>query len=230
MNKKMKIKIAADIGMTVLLMLLMAFEMVGREAHEWIGIGMFVLFVLHHILNRTWIKNLFKGKYTPFRILQSVIAMAVLISMIASMVSGMVLSRYAFSFLNIEGGRNWARTIHMLAAYWGFAGMSVHLGLHWSMMIGMEKKMMKEPSQIRSLVGKIIGILIALYGIYAFFKREIGIYMTLQSSFVFFNFEEPIVFFFLDYLAVMGLFIWIGHYSSKGIKKLGKTKNRKKIT
>ena len=140
MNKKMKIKIAADIGMTVLLMLLMAFEMVGREAHEWIGIGMFVLFVLHHILNRTWIKNLFKGKYTPFRILQSVIAMAVLISMIASMVSGMVLSRYAFSFLNIEGGRNWARTIHMLAAYWGFAGMSVHLGLHWSMMIGMEKK------------------------------------------------------------------------------------------
>lgn len=228
MNKKMKIKIAADIGMTVLLMLLMAFEMVGREAHEWIGIGMFVLFVLHHILNRTWIKNLFKGKYTPFRILQSVIAMAVLISMIASMVSGMVLSRYAFSFLNIEGGRNWARTIHMLAAYWGFAGMSVHLGLHWSMMIGMAKKMMKEPSQIRSLIGKIIGILIALYGIYAFFKREIGIYMTLQSSFVFFNFEEPIVFFFLDYLAVMGLFIWIGHYSSKWIKKLGKTKNRKK--
>ena len=228
MNKKMKIKIAADIGMTVLLMLLMAFEMVGREAHEWIGIGMFVLLVLHHILNRTWIKNLFKGKYTPFRILQSVIAMAVLISMIASMVSGMVLSRYAFSFLNIEGGRNWARTIHMLAAYWGFAGMSVHLGLHWSMMIGMAKKMMKEPSQIRSLIGKIIGILIALYGIYAFFKREIGIYMTLQSSFVFFNFEEPIVFFFLDYLAVMGLFIWIGHYSSKWIKKLGKTKNRKK--
>lgn len=37
-------KIIVDLGMTVLLMLLMAFERIGRTAHEWIGAGMFVLF------------------------------------------------------------------------------------------------------------------------------------------------------------------------------------------
>lgn len=37
-------KIIVDLGMTVLLMLLMAFELIGRTAHEWIGAGMFVLF------------------------------------------------------------------------------------------------------------------------------------------------------------------------------------------
>ena len=37
-------KIIVDLGMTVLPMLLMAFERIGRTAHEWIGAGMFVLF------------------------------------------------------------------------------------------------------------------------------------------------------------------------------------------
>lgn len=37
-------KIIVDLGMTVLLMLLMAFERIGRAVHEWIGAGMFVLF------------------------------------------------------------------------------------------------------------------------------------------------------------------------------------------
>ena len=37
-------KIIVDLGMTVLLMLLMAFELIGRTAHDWSGAGMFVLF------------------------------------------------------------------------------------------------------------------------------------------------------------------------------------------
>lgn len=51
------------------------------------------------------------------------------------------------------------------------------------------------------------GILFAAYGGYAFIKRDIGLYMTLQNMFAFFDFEEPLVFFILDYLAVMGLFV-----------------------
>ncbi len=60
MNTKAKVKIATDVAMTVLLMLLMAFELIGRMAHEWMGIGMFLLFILHHVLNRKWSKNLLK--------------------------------------------------------------------------------------------------------------------------------------------------------------------------
>lgn len=37
----------------------------------------------------------------------------------------------------------------------------------------------------------------------------------LKTPFVFFDFEEPLILFFLDYLAVMGLFVCIGHYGSK---------------
>ncbi len=52
MKHKTILKIVVDIGMTVMLLFLMAYELIGEAAHEWLGIGMFVLFIIHHILNR----------------------------------------------------------------------------------------------------------------------------------------------------------------------------------
>ena len=43
--------------------------------------------------------------------------------------------------------------------------------------------------------------------------------MLLKTLFVFFDFDEPLIFFFLDYLAVMVLFVCLGHYGSKLLKK-----------
>ena len=44
MNLKMKIKVIIDFLMTILLLLLMAFQITGQEFHEWFGAGMLVLF------------------------------------------------------------------------------------------------------------------------------------------------------------------------------------------
>ena len=217
MNRKLKWKIVVDAAMTVLLLLLMAFELVGSAVHEWIGLGMFVLFIVHHVLNWRWSRNLLKGKYTPFRILQTVLVFAVLVSMLSAMISAVIISREVFAFLPISGGRSFGRTLHMLAAYWGFVFLSLHLGLHWSIMTGMAGKLCKKQSRIRAWILRIAAAGIAVYGAFAFVTRQIPGYMFLRSQFVFFDFEEPLVFFFLDYLAVMGLFVWIGHYLAKAL-------------
>lgn len=130
MKPKMIVKLCIDIGMTIVLLLLMPYELVGQVAHEWLGIGIFALFIAHHILNGKWSRNLLKGKYTPLRIWQTILVLFVLATMIGSMVSGIILSRHVFSFLPISGGRAFARRLHMLSAYWGFVLMSLHLGLH----------------------------------------------------------------------------------------------------
>lgn len=69
----MIVKLCIDIGMTIVLLLLMPYELVGQVAHEWLGIGIFVLFIAHHILNGKWSRNLLKGKYTPLRIWQTIL-------------------------------------------------------------------------------------------------------------------------------------------------------------
>lgn len=222
MKPKMIAKICVDIGMTIALLFLMTYELIGQAAHEWLGIGIFVLFILHHILNRKWSGSLLKGKYTPLRIWQTSLVLLVLVAMISSMVSGVILSRHALSFLPIKGGRFFARSLHMLASYWGFVLMSLHLGLHWRMMMGMAGKVVKKPSAARTWTLRILAFMIAVYGVYAFIKRDIGSYMLLKIQFVFFDFEEPLIVFLLDYMAIMGLFIFIGHYLTDILKRFSK--------
>lgn len=94
-------------------------------------------------MNRKWSRCIFKGKYTLFCIWQTVLALGILLTMVGSMYSGVVLSEHALSFLPIKGGQAFAREVHMIAAYWGFVLMSLHLGLHWSMMMGMAKQRIK---------------------------------------------------------------------------------------
>jgi len=54
--------------MFIALMLLMPYQMVGKEAHEWIGMIMFFLFICHHMMNQKWTRNVNKGKYSFLRI------------------------------------------------------------------------------------------------------------------------------------------------------------------
>ncbi|MEZ3469873.1 MAG: hypothetical protein K1W40_16155, partial [Schaedlerella sp.] len=113
MNKKIKIKLAVDILMTGALLFLMPYELIGRMAHEWIGTGMLLLFLLHHFLNRRWTGSLLKGKYSPVRILQTALVFLALLSILGSIVSGILLSRYVFAFLKWNGAASLARTLHM---------------------------------------------------------------------------------------------------------------------
>lgn len=216
-NMKLKqiLKILTDILLTAALLLLMSYELIGAAVHEWLGIGMFVLFVLHHILNGGWTRNIMRGRYAPFRAAQTVLVVPVLFSMLGSMVSGVILSRHALSFLPIKGGLAFARKLHMISGYWGFVFMSLHLGFHWSVMIGMAKKLVKNPCAALRWIMRAVAVLIAGYGIYAFGRRDIGSYMFLKNQFVFFDYEEPLYRFMLDYIAVMGLFVCVGHYFSK---------------
>ena len=221
MKSKTICKIVIDIIMTVLLLVLMAYQFVGQKAHEWLGASMFSLFIAHNILNFRWYGSLFKGKYTPYRILQTVLNLLLLALMSGQMVSGMMMSRHVFAFLPIRGAMSFARTLHMLGAYWGFALMSVHLGLHLNMIMGMARK--ATGIVLNSVFSKIlpgaIAALISAYGIYALIKHDISSYLFLNSQFVFFDYEQSAVSFFAEYLAIMGLFVFASHYAAKLIQK-----------
>lgn len=122
--------------MTLLLLLLMAYQVTGDELHEWFGAGMLLLFITHTLLNIRWYANIFRGKYKPVRILGTVLNFAVLAAILTLGYSGIVMSRHIFAFLPINKGMALARVLHLAGSYWGFVLMSLHLGLHWGMVIG----------------------------------------------------------------------------------------------
>ena len=222
MRSIQKIKLAVDAAMTVALLLLMPYGLVGEAAHEWIGMGMFALFVAHHILNRKWLLAIGKGKYTPIRMVQTLLAGVIFLCMFGSMVSGILLSRYVFTFLPKHGGEELAGQVHLLCAYWGFVCMSLHLGLHWSRMLAMARKCL-QPSPLRTWSLRLIGWLWAVYGAFAFRRRGVSLYLLLRSHFVFYDYSEPVILFLIDYLSVMVVFVLIGYYASQAIKKINST-------
>lgn len=219
MKPTLKIKIAVDAAMSVSMLLLMAYGLVGEAAHEWIGMGMFALFVAHHILNRKWLLAVGKGKYTPIRMVQTALVGIIFLSMSGSMISGVVLSRYVFAFFPKHGGYELAQQVHILCAYWGFVCMSLHLGMHWNMLLTMARKHL-QPSKIRTWALRIAGYSFAAYGVVTFVRRDVGLYLLLKSHFVFFDYSEPLIAFLLDYLAVMAMFVLIGCIISIPLKGL----------
>ena len=68
-----KIKIVIDVGMIILVLLQMAYHLIADSLHEWLGIMLFVLLILHNILDRKWYSGLFKGKYTQIRFFHTAI-------------------------------------------------------------------------------------------------------------------------------------------------------------
>lgn len=206
-------KISLDALMTIALLFVMGYQFWGDVAHEWIGALMVLMFIIHNALNFRWYKNLFRGKYTPIRILRLCVNALTFTSMAALGYSGIVMSRHVFAFLSIESGLALARQLHILGSHWGFVFMSLHLGLHWGMILKMATK--KPASKNRSFVLTTVGALLAAYGLFVFIKRDFVTYMLLKSEFVFLDFNEPILLFFADYIALMGFWVFVAYYISK---------------
>lgn len=220
MRPKVICKIIIDILMTLALLFLMGYQFWGDAAHEWAGAGMFLLFIFHHILNRKWYQNLFRGRFTPSRILSLAIDLLLFLAMLGLMVSGILLSNHVFAFLNLHGGMSFARLLHMAASHWGFVLMALHLGLHWAMFMGLARKALRlrQPSRVRLVLLPVLSGAVALYGLTVFIRRGFITYMLVRTQFVFLDFSEPVPLFYLDYLAMMGTFVFLAYYAMKEIR------------
>ncbi len=201
-----------DITMTILSIILMGgnYLFPADLVHEILGVGLFVLWVVHIILNRRWYGAIFRGKYNPYRVMQTVINCCILICTTFLMISGIILSNHVFTFLNIQSGLGFARIAHLLASHWYYLFMSMHIGLHVGRFF---------QNITAKIIPRIILALVCAYGIYAFIARGVWKYLILQQQFFFFDFERGYILFALDYISIIILFATISHYIAKILKK-----------
>ena len=232
-----KFRISLDITMTVLSIILMGgnYLFPADLIHEILGVGLFVLWAVHIILNHRWYSAIFRGKYNPYRVMQTIINCCILICTIFLMISGIILSNHIFTFLNIQGGLGFARIAHLLASHWYYLFMSLHIGLH----VGMITNKMCHPAPInchpelvsgshaeeipkqvrhdklRKIIPRIILALVCAYGIYAFIARGVWKYLILRQQFFFFDLERGYILFAIDYISIIILFATLSHLLAK---------------
>lgn len=153
-----------------------------------------------------------KGRYSAFRTVQTLLVAAMMVLMAGSMVSGILLSNHLFKAIREIVLATWARQVHMFCAYWGFAVMSAHLGIHWNIVVNMTGRLFKKPSAARRYIARFVATIAAGYGIYAVHKRQIPEYLLMKNHFVFYDYTESVVFFIADYIAVMILIAFVSYY------------------
>lgn len=91
----------------------------------------------------------------------------------------------------------------------------LHLALHWAVLLNGIRRF----AVTRTRGFRMLGWRIASYGAFAFWKRDFPDYLFLRTHFLFLDYEEPIVLFFLDYLAIMGLFVFCAHSGGRLLQR-----------
>lgn len=207
----MPLKRVVDLLMTVLLLLLMALQVTGETAHEWLGIGMFVLFLIHQWLNRGWYRALFRGRYGVARSLWIVVNALLLVAFLVTAASGMMMSRHAIAFPDIRSGTYWARLAHLSGSWWSFILMSLHLGLHWGMMAGCL------PGGWKGMGLNVLAVLAAGCGLHLFLARDISSYLFLATQFAFLDYEKAALLVLVENLAMMSFWVLLAYQGYKAL-------------
>lgn len=128
------------------------------------------------------------------------------------------MSKHLYTFLSALPISAQARRIHMMLAYWGYVLLCIHAGTHLAVPI---RKLFMKSKRIFAAVCAVSSC-ISVYGCAAFIKRGFPGYMSGRTMFAFFDYSESRAFFFLDYLAIMILFMLTGCLAVYGLSKINR--------
>lgn len=184
-------------ALMVTLLLLMAFQVTEQLAHEWLGITMFVLTIVHQVLNRKYYAAIFKGKYSPLRIFQLIVNILLLLTFVCTALSGMMMSRFATPFMNGILPSSIVRQGHLALSHWSFVLMGLHLGLHFGIVMSKLKN-----RTVKIILGTVMtGI--SVYGFYLFFESDMLNYMLFKNPFAFLDYDKAWGLVLLENLAML---------------------------
>ena len=220
---KNRIKKGVDIVLTVLLLCLMSYQVTGETLHEWIGIGMTAILIIHHILNIKWYGALFKGKYNAYRIITTIINTLLLASIALTAFCGMSMSNHAVPFLYGMANIVFTRTAHLALSFWSFILMGLHLGFHLPAMTAKVK-----PGKAWKIVLSAIFSILAGIGLWLFIRNGIHEYITFRTHFAFFDYDKAAALVFLENLAIEFFFVFVGTNIVRLIRILNRKQQEKK--
>lgn len=186
------------------MMLLMSMQITEQSWHEYIGIFMFALVLVHMYLNRIWYKALLKGRYSLLRSFTVLVNFALLAAFFMSAFSGIIMSE-SFPALNVESLTSFARVSHLSSSYLCFVLMAVHAGLYWGAIAG----------KIKAFWPVVLAVIISGWGLYAFLNADIISYITLRNQFAFIDYDKNFALVLLDNMSMFVFWTLAGYQATR---------------
>lgn len=213
-KQKNTVKRIVDVVLTILLLCLMAYQVTGALVHEWVGVSMTVLVIVHQVLNIKWYGALLKGKYHALRIVQTAVNVLLLAAFALTAFSGMSMSGYAVPFLYGMAKVSLARKLHLAMSHWAFVLMGIHLGLHIPVMTAK----MKMSGKTRTILSVVFS-LIAGGGLFFFLKNGIAKYLFFRAAFAFMAADKAAALVFAEHILMLLFWAFFGAQTATLCKK-----------
>jgi hypothetical protein len=147
MNKR---NLLIDMVLLASMLLVMEPSLSGEAIHEWLGMGMLAVVVVHLVIHWNWIINVggqfFKKLWHSSR-LKFVVDSLLFVAFITVSLSGILISRTALPALGInlgQVGMAWRR-LHSLAADTSILLVGLHFALNWGWVVNTFKKYVFSP-------------------------------------------------------------------------------------
>lgn len=150
-----------------------------------------------------------KGKLSLIKKVYIFINFILLIDILVIFLSGLTMSKL-LPFLNFMS-IGMARKAHMMATYWGFILMAIHLGLHLQIMLVKIKKYISKQSRVVASIISFIPVLLVIYGIIMFIKNQWITYLFLLREFIFVDPSIGLMQMLIETLAVFILFATLSY-------------------
>lgn len=220
------LRLVFDLVAVSLLVFGLSYWWLGNTAHELGGTAMFLLLIVHNVFNRRFYGTIARTRREARGLINSLVTLALLIAMMALLITSVLISNTLASFMPLYGGFT-VRQIHTLAAYWALVIVAVHLGLRWPMIMGVARKLfgVSEPNAIRGWALRLIAGAIAAYGFWSSFVLGVGTKLAMQVTLDWWNFEESVASFFLHCMAIAGLYMFLTYYAMRWIQHFKRTTN-----
>jgi hypothetical protein len=214
MGSVLLLRLVLDFTAVGLFTVAMAYWWLDNRTHELMGTAMFALLFLHNIFNRRWYGGLPKTRRQPRPLATVLLNLTLLVTMVTLLTTSVLISQTLFASVAIGGST--ARDIHILAAYWAMIIIAIHLGMHWSIIMGIAARRagVQEPNLIRAVSFRTMAFAAAVYGAYVSNQLDIGSRLILIPTMQFWDFNEDTAGFFVQHGAIVALFACMGHYGS----------------
>ncbi len=176
MTTKFKIKMLLDLAMTIIMIVLMGYEVSGSFWHEVLGTAVLLMIIIHNLLNIRWFVSIIKSKNKNYKdVLKVIINLLLTVNSIFLLISSLIISKHLFIFLGIIELGSWVY-IHRLTAFLEIIMIAVHLGFHWKMILGVFRKIfgIKGKNPVRTFILRALALILAILGVKASFDRDIA--------------------------------------------------------
>ncbi len=193
MNKssKMETKFYIDIILVVVYLIIMEPLFTKLKWHEWVGLGLGIIFLIHIIINWKWVTECTKkffNKMTPRLRLSYILNFLLLIAAIFMLLSSFAIAKNIdfswFGYIGLYYTFTWLK-IHVASAFTILIIGAIHLGLHWKWIAVAFRKIFAVSFKLSAYLTAIFAIIIVALGIFAF--DYANLWVTLERTFTFWD-------------------------------------------